>query len=190
MAANLQECTTNLNFSNKRRIAFDYDDAKWKDIRSTMQHFLSSGSFKGTDLATLHQEAQKTVELLIKKTQQHGSVNPLSFIRSNAINIILATAFGQQGARSLHDPLYRYLMYKNDLHPQYPSIWKPWSWMSHLRRLFSKETTSMDALYAPLRRVVQRARTSDQDNMVKRIDLLKEEYVIDERDVTVITGEK
>ncbi|KAL0137876.1 cytochrome P450 [Mucor lusitanicus] len=138
------------------------------NLESSSPHFIcGDGIYGGKEAST------KTVELLIKKTQQHGSVNPLSFIRSNAINITLATAFWTARCKILTRPFIQIL--------DYPSIWKPWSWI--------KETTSMDALYAPLRRVVQRARTSDQDNMVKRIDLLKEEYVIDERDVTVITGE-
>ncbi|KAK4512490.1 uncharacterized protein ATC70_003191 [Mucor velutinosus] len=170
------------------RTAFGHDDAKWKDIRSVMLQFLSPSSFRRS-YATLQEEAQKTVDLLIKKTRQHGSVDPLSFIRFNSINIILKTSLGQQGAKSLHDPLYRCLMNRDGVYLQYTTIRKPWSWMSHLHRLFSRETSPMNALYAPLQRVIQRARKSDTDNVVKRLDLLKEEYVIDEHNIAAITGE-
>ncbi|KAL9544497.1 hypothetical protein MBANPS3_007598 [Mucor bainieri] len=173
----------------KGHIAFDNDDAKWRDVRSAMLHFLSPTSLTQPDiLQGLQEEAQKTVDKLIDKTQQHGSVNPLSLIRGNSISIILATSFGQQGERSLQDPLYRCLVYKYGAYLQYPSLWKPWYWMAHLRRFFGRDTSPMNTLYRPLQRVIQRARKSDQDNVVKRIDLLKEEYTIDEHDVTMISG--
>lgn len=166
---------------------FDHDDGKWKDVRSAMLYFLSPTSFKGPD-PSRQDETQRTVDQLIKKTQQLGSVNPLSLLRFHSINTILATSFGQPGTRSLRDPLYRCLMNKSDTRLHFSSIWKPWSWMSHLRRFFSRETGPKDALYAPLQRVIQMARKSSIDNVVKRIDLLKEEYLIDEHEVTVIAG--
>ncbi|KAL7326998.1 hypothetical protein PS15p_209253 [Mucor circinelloides] len=167
---------------------FDGDDAKWKDVRSAMLHFLSPSSIRGFDLL-LQEEAQKTVDQLIRKSQEHGSVDALSFIRLNAINVILATSFGQLGTRSLYDPLYRCLRNRNGTNLQGASIWKPWYWITYLRGMFGGDYKPKNALYAPLQRVIQRARKSDLDNMVKRIDLLKEEYEIDEHAVTTIMGE-
>lgn len=152
-----------------------------------MLHFLSPSSIRGFDLL-LQEEAQKTVDQLIRKSQEHGNVDALSFIRLNAIHIILATSFGQLGTRSLYDPLYRYLMNRNGTNLQGASIWRPWSWISYLHGIFRGDYKPKNALYAPLQRVIQRARKSDLDNMVKRIDLLKEEYEIDEHAVTTIMG--
>jgi hypothetical protein len=150
---------------------------------------------KGFD-AILQEEARVLVEQLINRTQRHGSVDPLPFIQYNLTNVILSVAFGNSCVKSPNDPLYKCIMGLSRTNLHCIGIFNNtvgfFSIPSYLN-IFSRERRKMrnytnNVCYPMVQKLIQNARESSRDNLVKKIDLLKEEYSIDDKNITVIMG--
>lgn len=179
-------------FLLKRQVSLAENDIKREDIRAAILDILSPSSLKGFD-PVLQEEARVSVEQLIKKTQNHVNVDPLPFIRCTLINVILSTAFGNSGVKSPNDPLYKCIMGMSRTNLQYTGIFNNtvgfFSIMSYLN-IFSRKRRKMrnyanNVGYPLVQKLIQNARESSRDNLIKRIDLLKEEYDIDEKNITI-----
>lgn len=130
----------------------------------------------------------------MEQTKLQGSVNPLGYVRCSSLNIILATAYGMKGMKSPEDPLFKELelVIERGLHYTSPvgdiSAYLPV--LSFLDVIFRKEKKMKDFFYSRMKplfdRLVENARKSDQDSLVKKLDLIKDEYEIDDRNISVI----
>lgn len=182
-------------FLLNRQVSLAENDIKREDIRTAILDILSPSSLKGFD-PVLQEEARVSVEQLIRKTQNHGNVDPLSFIRCTLINVILSTAFGNSGVKSPNDPLYKCIMGMSRTNLQYIGIFNNtvgfFSIMPYLN-IFSRKRRKMrnyvnNVDYPLVQKLIQNARESSRDNLIKRIDLLKEEYDIDEKNIAITMG--
>ncbi|CEP10775.1 hypothetical protein [Parasitella parasitica] len=177
---------------DQRNVALADDGTKWKDVRSAVLRMLSPSSVKGFS-QVLQDEAQRTVDHLIKRTRHHGSVDPLLIIRCASINVMLSTAFGHPGVRSPYDPLYKCIMNVSGASWEHEGFWGPFSMLSYLDRFFRNGYQTKRFIntvsYPQVQKLIQKARESKTDNLVKKIDLMRGEYDIDENDITVMMSE-
>lgn len=180
----------------ERGLAFTDYGKRWKNARSAVLNIISPKSVQGFD-AILQREAERSVNQLIEQSKLHGSVNPLNFVRCSSLNVILATGFGMEGMKSPEDPLFKELEYAIETGLFYASpvgdISAYLPVLSFLDVIFRKERKMRDFfnnVSHPLyNRLVKYARESDQDNLVKKFDLIKEEHDIDDRNISVIMSE-
>lgn len=177
-----------------RPVIFEDKNKKWEGARTSMLDFLSPGSIKDFD-QMLQEETQRIVDQLIKLSQHHGSVDPLPLLQCASLNAILPIVFGHPNEKSLNDSPYKFIANLNaaSLTQRYTSFWnkaiKFFPVMSYLIIMFRdqyKRRAAVNASYPLVRKLIQRARKNKGDNLVKRIDLLKEEYDIDEQHITLI----
>lgn len=141
-------------------------------------------------------EAERCVSQLIKETQRHGEVNPLDYLRCSSISIILSIAFGIPGIKSPKDPLFKKLDHIIETQLYYASVVGDKSAyfpiLSFLDVIFRKEANMRNfvhnEMFPMFRRLVQSARESNQDSLVKKLDLIKDEFDIDDRNIIVIMG--
>lgn len=132
--------------------------------------------------------------MLMEQTELHGSVNPLSFVRCSAFNVILATAFGMKGRPSPDDPLFKEIEHVVETGLHFASVLGDLSSyfpiLSFLDVIFRKERKMRafrdDVAYPLFRRLIKAARESEEDSLVKKLDKIKDQYEIDERNILVI----
>lgn len=146
----------------------------------------------------LLKEADSCLNQLIEATKKDGDVNPLSYVRCSSVNVILTTGFGVDGCPSPEDPLFKKLEYiiNTGIYFSGPvgdiSAYLPF--LSFLDVIFRKETKMRNFLYNESRPVfddlVKAARKSDRDNLVKKFDLISEEYEIDDLNINVTMCKK
>lgn len=176
-----------------RGIVFTDYGKKWKNARTVILNILSPKSVAGFD-RVLQREADNCVNHLLEQTELHGDVNPLSFMRCSSLNVILAAGFGISGVSSPEDPMYKEIIEIVELGLHYTSVLGDFSSyfpiLSFLDVIFRKERKMrafLDDLSRPMfRKLIQAARDSDQDSLVKKLDLIKEEFEIDEKNIIVI----
>jgi cytochrome P450 len=178
-----------------RGIVFADYGKKWKNARTALLGILSPKSVEGFD-QTLQHEAERCVNQLIKETQRHGEVNPLEFARCSSISVILSIAFGIPGIKSPDDPFFKELVHIIEMQLYYASVLGDISAylpiLSFLDVIFRKEAKmrkfANNEVFPLFRKLIQSARESNQDSLVKKLDLIKDELEIDERNVMVIMG--
>ncbi|KAI8644833.1 cytochrome P450, partial [Parasitella parasitica] len=178
--------------NGQRHVALADDGSRWKDARSAVLHMLSPSSVKEFSQG-LQDEAQRMVNQLIKRTQHHGSVDPLSIIQCTSINVILSMAFSHPGVRSPYDPLYKCIMDVSGARLEHGSYWRSFPILSYIDRFFRNGHQTKRFVnpvgYSQVQKLIQKARESKSDNLVKKIDLMSKNDDIDEHYITVMMSE-
>ncbi|KAI7904795.1 cytochrome P450 [Cokeromyces recurvatus] len=179
-----------------RGIVFADYGKKWKNARTAILKILSPKSVDGYE-STIECEVERTVQQLIEQTKMHGYVNPIPFVRCLSMNIILQVGFGISGVSSPDDPLFKELVHIIKTSLYFTGAFRDMStyfpFFSFLDVIFRRKQ-KMKAFfyndYFPLfQRLVKMARESDQDNLVKKIDNIKDDLEIDDRNLTAIMSE-
>ena len=178
-----------------RGIVFS-DGKQWKNARTAILKILSPKSVDGFRDILLG-EAEKSVDMLVEQTKMNGHVAPMDYVRLAAVNVILATAFGMPGLTSPKDPLFVEMEYIIEMGVYYTCVLGDMSAyfpvLSFLDVLFRKKRkmqSFMDNSMRPFfQRLVNIARQSDKDSLVKKLDLIKGGLEIDELNITVIMSE-
>lgn len=176
-----------------RGIVFTDYNKKWKNARTAISNILSPKSVIGFD-GVLQREANNCINHLLEQTDLHGGVNPLMFMRCSSLNIILATGFGLTGVTSPDDPKFKEIIAVIELGLHYTGVVADFSSyfpiLSFLDVIFKKEAKMKNFLHNmsdPLYyKLIQAARDSKQDSLIKKLDLIKEELEIDEQNIKVI----
>jgi hypothetical protein len=176
-----------------RGVVFTDYDKKWKNARTAILNILSPKSVEGFD-ETLQYEAEYCVNQLIKETQCHGEVDPLEFARCSSISIILSIAFGIPGIKSPNDTLFKEIVHIAELYLFYANVLNDISnyfpIFSFFDVIFRKEAKMRkfvnNEMFPLFHRLIQSARESKQDSLVKKLDLIKEELEIDEKNLLLI----
>lgn len=176
-----------------RGIVFTDYGKRWKNARTAILNILSPKSVAEFD-TVLQREADNCIKHLLEQTDLHGSVNPLMFMRCSSINVILAAGYGLKGVSSPDDPRFKEIIEVVELGLHYTSVVGDFSSyfpiLSFLDVIFKKEQRMRDFLRDlsdPLfNKLLKQARESEQDSLVKKLDLIKDEYDIDERNLRVI----
>lgn len=115
-------------------------------------------------------------------------------MRCSSINVILAIAFGIEGVSSPEDELYKKVVEIIETGLYFSGVIGDFSAyfpiLSFLDVIFRKERKMRhfvnDVSHPTFRELIQAARDSDEDSLVKKIDLIKDQYDIDEQNIIVI----
>ncbi|CEG72390.1 hypothetical protein RMATCC62417_07956 [Rhizopus microsporus] len=176
-------------------VMVDYGE-KWKDARNALLHILSPKSVDSLS-NIIEREAEKGVKYIVELAKSDGAINPLDFSRFIAMNLMFSVAFNIPGTESFDDPTFKEMLHfvernahfidlSNDASVMFPIMKLP-------EALFGKEKKMrryVDDEYFPfMRRIIKRARESDGDSLVKKVDSIKNEHRIDEIGVTVLMSE-
>ncbi|KAI9486152.1 MAG: cytochrome P450 [Benjaminiella poitrasii] len=179
-----------------RGIVFADYGKKWKNARMAVMSILSPKSVDGFN-EVLATEAERAVQQLMEQTERHGQVNPISFIRCSSVNVILQTGFGIAAVQSPEDGLFKEIVHAIEMGLYFTGVLGDISAylpvLSFLDVLFRKERKMKSFYYnesLPLfQRLVSAARQSERDNLVKKLDRIKDGLDIDERNIHVIMSE-
>ncbi|KAI8375700.1 cytochrome P450 [Choanephora cucurbitarum] len=179
-----------------RGVVFNDYNKNWKNARTAILNILSPKSVDGFD-DLLQQEADHLVNTLIQKSKYFGQVDPAEFVRCSSLNIILATAFGIPGVQSPEDSLYKEIVdiiettlwFANVIAD--PGVFFPI--LSFLDVIFRRERKMIDykenVVLPLLTKLVNQARESDKDSLIKKLDSIKDEHDIDEQNILVLMTE-
>ncbi|KAI9477137.1 cytochrome P450 [Zychaea mexicana] len=168
---------------------------KWKDSRTLALDILAP-KFVDQFADVISKETEIAAETLIKATQTAGSINPLKTLQLATLNVIMLTCFAERLPstddsmfRTLVDLAERTLKYAGllgDIGAFFPSL----KWIDKLSgrqgklKAFVKEFRD-----EPLGILIERARKTPKDCLVKTIDNMKEKLHLDELDVTMILSD-
>jgi hypothetical protein len=133
---------------------------------------------------------------MIKDAQTLGEVNPMIYIRLATMSAFLALAFSISGARSVDDPLYRKMnsiiddvvAFSDpalDLGDMLP-FWKFFDFFSPKKRHMTEYLENEMRPF--IRSIIERARTSDKDNLMKKLDEAKDQDKLDETHIEALIG--
>ncbi|KAG1192538.1 hypothetical protein G6F35_013622 [Rhizopus arrhizus] len=99
---------TGYHGEGERGIVFTDYGKPWKNARTAALDVLSPNTVNILQ-ETIARETGNGVELMIRDAfeaqEKNESINPLAYTHLTAMNIILATVFGIDGAKSVEDPL-------------------------------------------------------------------------------------
>jgi cytochrome P450 len=134
------------------------------------------------------------VNQLINQTLAQGEVDPLPYVRLSAVNIMLTVIYGIPTLKSPEDPFYKKIVYIIEMGMKFIGPLEDFSAflpvLSFLDVMFRKERRMRNFFetvsYPVFTKLVADARTSSKDSLTKKIDLIKEDLELDERNVTVI----
>ncbi|KAG1559465.1 hypothetical protein G6F49_003565 [Rhizopus delemar] len=176
-----------------RGIAFIDYDKSWKNARTASLNMLSPKSIDGLHEA-IERETEYGVNLLITESHKQGSINPVDYTRLTAINFVLSTVFGIKGIQHIEDPLYKEIVHTMERHVENISAVGDISAylpiLSFLDVIFRKERNLkkfVEKEHRPLyRRLTKMARESDQPNLVKKLDEIKDSLDIDEENIVIL----
>ncbi|CEG82460.1 hypothetical protein RMATCC62417_16529 [Rhizopus microsporus] len=178
-----------------RGIVFADYGKSWKNARTAILNILSPKSVESLN-DTLQKESEFVVKLMIKDSSE-GEVNPLDYTRLMAMNIMLATLFGISGVASTDDPLYKRLIdnlegctmhtgLTSDVGAYFPFF----SFVDFFSGSKQKMRRFVDQTVRPLcGMLINRARESEQDCFIKKLDKIKESLDLDEQSITVLANE-
>lgn len=180
-----------------RGIAFIDYDKSWKNARTASLNMLSPKSIDGLHEA-IERETEYGVNLLITESHKQGSINPVDYTRLTAINFVLSTVFGIKGIQHIEDPLYKEIVHTMERHVENISAVGDISAylpiLSFLDVIFRKERNLkkfVEKEHRPLyRRLTKMARESDQPNLVKKLDEIKDSLDIDEENIVILGSMK
>ncbi|KAI8334344.1 cytochrome P450 [Chlamydoabsidia padenii] len=168
---------------------------KWKQARIVSLKILAPQRVKELDGLVL-KEADNLVNQFITDTGRHGQIDPISYLQSFSLNVILTTNFGKR-VTSIEDPLFKEIMHNVELGMKYgeaegdlsqflPAV-KRLSFLNGKQRIFDDFITNQrDPL---IKRLIKEALESDADCLVKNVVALQEEYELDEKDIIVIMSD-
>lgn len=131
---------------------------------------------------------------MIKDAQTLGEIDPMIYIRLTAMNVFLVLAFSISGARSVDDPLYikmnhvvekvvSFIDPALDISSMLP-LWKFFDIFSSKKHQI---TEFLENDVKPfIRSIIERARTSEKDNFVKKLDEAKDQDKLDETHIVAL----
>ncbi|KAI8334337.1 cytochrome P450 [Chlamydoabsidia padenii] len=168
---------------------------KWKQARIVSLKILAPQRVRELN-GLVVKEADNLVNQLITITARDGHINPISYLQSSALNVVLTTNFGKR-VSSIEDPLFKEIMHCVDLGMKYGEAEGDLSQflpaVKHLDFLIGKKhlfddliTNHRDPLY---KRLIKEALESDTDCLLKNVVALQEEYELDEKDIIVIMAD-
>ncbi|KAI8334338.1 cytochrome P450 [Chlamydoabsidia padenii] len=178
-----------------RGIACANANKKWKQARIISLKILAPQRVKELDGLVL-KEADYLVNQFITDAGRHGQIDPISYLQSFSLNVILTTNFGKR-VSSIKDPLFKEIMHnvessmkygeaEGDLSQFLPAV-KYLDFLIGKKHLFDDLITNhRDPLY---KRLIKEALESDADCLVKNVVALQEEYELDEKDIIVIMAD-
>jgi hypothetical protein len=180
-----------------RGIAFIDYDKSWKNARTASLNMLSPKSIDSLHEA-IERETEYGVNLLITESHKQGGINPVDYTRLTSINFVLSTVFGIKGIQHIEDPLYKEIVHTMDEHVANISAVGDISAylpiLSFLDVIFRKERNLRNFVekeHRPLyRRLTKMARESDQPNLVKKLDEIKDSLEIDEENIVILGSMK
>lgn len=174
-----------------RGIVFAQANKRWKNTRTAALSILAPNMV--AKFSHYHKkENQELIERLIKKTEQEGSVHPMKPICMAAMNFILGTCFGRRN-ESENDPVFKQVVemmekglkvagVENDISSFLPIL----SFLDVLSRRGKFFENHIKNLRDPVMKgLVKGALETDQDNLLKRLNDLKETYDLDDDDLLV-----
>ncbi|CAO3639618.1 unnamed protein product [Cunninghamella echinulata] len=174
-----------------RGIAFTNADKKWKQARTAALEILAPR--KVDEFAHLVDfEADNLIKQFIELTKQKGQLNPLEYIQSATLNVILQTTFGNR-VSSIDDPLSKEILYIVNQHVHYASFSSDISSylpiLSFLDIIFRKERNInhfLKTFYRPcIKKLAKYALENEKDCFYTRLLGMKEQYGLDHEDVLV-----
>ncbi|RCH84474.1 hypothetical protein CU097_006601 [Rhizopus azygosporus] len=186
---------TLLNGNRQSAILFA-ENEHWKYARTTLNTILSSRSIDSLSYA-LEDEIGQSIDLMIKDAQTLGEIDPMIYIRLTAMNVFLVLAFSISGARSVDDPLYikmnhvvekvvSFIDPALDISSMLP-LWKFFDIFSSKKHQI---TEFLENDVKPfIRSIIERARTSEKDNFVKKLDEAKDQDKLDETHIVALITE-
>ncbi|KAG1179338.1 hypothetical protein G6F70_001106 [Rhizopus microsporus] len=195
--SNRSHCTflSLLNGNRQSAILFA-DNEHWKYARSTLNTIFSSRSIDSLSYA-LEDEIGQSIDLMIKDAQELGEIDPIIYIRLTTMNVFLVLAFSISGARSVDDPLYikmNHVVEKSvsfidpalDISNMLP-LWKFFDIFSSKKH---QMTEFLENEVKPfIRSIIERARTSEKDNLMKKLDEAKGQDKLDETHIVALITE-
>lgn len=131
---------------------------------------------------------------MIKDAQELGEIDPIIYIRLTTMNVFLVLAFSISGARSVDDPLYikmNHVVEKSvsfidpalDISNMLP-LWKFFDIFSSKKH---QMTEFLENEVKPfIRSIIERARTSEKDNLMKKLDEAKGQDKLDETHIVAL----
>ncbi|ORE10331.1 cytochrome P450 [Rhizopus microsporus var. microsporus] len=195
--SNRPHCTfLSLLNGNRQSAVLFAENEHWKYARATLNTILSPRSINSLS-HTLENEIGRSIDLMIKDAQTLGEIDPMIYIRLTTMNVFLVLAFSISGARSVDDPLYSkmnrvveksvsFLDPALDISNMLP-LWKFFDFFS------SKEHQMTEYLENELkpfiRSIIERARASEKDNLMKKLDEAKDQDKLDETHIEALIAE-
>ncbi|KAI9302529.1 cytochrome P450 [Cunninghamella echinulata] len=180
---------------NGKGMGFCNAHKKWKSVRTAALDILSPRKVdEFAHLITF--EADILIKQFIQLTKQKGQLNPLEYIQSATLNVILQTTFGNR-VQSVDDPLSKEILYNVNQHMKFSSYSSDIS--SYLPAL-----SFLDVLYGKKRRLNHFVKTSyhpcikklaklaldnKKDCFYTRLLELKEQYGLDHEDILVAVSD-
>lgn len=131
---------------------------------------------------------------MIKDAQTLGEIDPMIYIRLTAMNVFLVLAFSISGARSVDDPLYikmNHVVEKvvsfTDPALDISSMLPLWKFFDIFSSKKHQITEFLENDVKPfIRSIIERARTSEKDNLVKKLDKAKDQDKLDETHIVAL----
>ncbi|KAI9300930.1 cytochrome P450 [Cunninghamella echinulata] len=176
-------------------IAFSNANNKWKKIRTAALEILSPRKVDDfVELITF--EADNLVQQLLCETKKAGQINPIQFIQTATLNVILQTTFANR-VTSNQDPLYKEILYNFERHMELASFQSDVSayfpFLLFLDVVFRKERNMkhfVKTSYQPLiKKLSKEALENNKDCFYTRLLKMKEKYEIDDEDVFVAASD-
>lgn len=165
----------------------------WKVARSAALNILSPTAVHGFH-DVLWEESGRCVDQLIEQTLEHGEVDPLPYIRLSAVNIMLTVIYGIPTLKSPEDEFYKKIVFIIETGMRFIGPFEDISSflpiLSFLDIIFRKERRMKNfwdnVSYPLFSKLVEEARKSDKDSLTKKIDSIKEDLGLDEKNVRTI----
>lgn len=174
---------------------FCADKEHSKYARTILNTILSPRSIDSLS-HTLENEIGQSIGLMINDAQTLGEIDPMIYIRLTTMNAFLALAFSISGAKAVDDPLYskmnsivdKAVAFSDpavDISDMLP-LWKFFDFFSSKKR---QMTEFLENEMRPfIRSIIEKARASDKDNLMKKLDKAKDQDKLDETYIEALIG--
>ncbi|CAO3691340.1 unnamed protein product [Rhizopus microsporus] len=178
---------------DKTPIYTDHARETWNYIRVAICNLVNPILLNKLDFL-LDLEVNKSISSLVGYTLADDGVNPSPHIRLSIVNIMLFLVFGSPSIASLDDKLYQRieltLLKYSELEKALDGQKSKWS-LSSIETCKDKD---LDVFYRTyfqplIQYLVQSARETEQDNMVKRMDNTKRLHRFNNDSISSIIGE-
>ncbi|KAI8334327.1 cytochrome P450 [Chlamydoabsidia padenii] len=181
--------------NGRRGIVCTNPGKRWKQARTVAMKVLAPQ--RVNELSNvLVKEANHLVNLLVTETARNGQIDPVSYLLSGSLNVILTTCLGKR-VTGIDDPLFKEITHfvktsmkyggaEGDL-SQFLPIFNRFDFLTGKKREFVNFINNYrDPLFA---RLIKEACEGDADCLIKTVVALKEEYELDDTDVIVLMAD-
>ncbi|CAO3682084.1 unnamed protein product [Rhizopus stolonifer] len=187
---------TEINSPGDRGVIHVNYSKKWKEARNAILQILSPKSVESLS-HILEREAQKAVNIMIEKSKLDQEIDSHDLTSLASMNLMLSLEFGIPGAASVDEPLFNKMVRFTEQVFKFSSPQEDYSMifpsLKFLDFIFKKEKRMIefrDKEFHPfIREIIQLARESKEDSLVKKLDEIKNKHHLDEQSLVSLLSE-